>query len=95
LYKNLQETFNNAQGQKELVISNSTIHSLPLGYEKLNTLESLVFANCKNLNLEKVFEQLKALPNLKSLEISNSKIYQLPENIGNLSQLSYTQHKRK
>ena len=87
VYADLEAKIQEAGTRKELIITNSTIHSLPIGIGKLVNLERVVFANCKNLNLEKVLEQLAPLKNIQYLELSNCGLYSLPANIGNLSSL--------
>ena len=87
LYADLESKINSASNSNELIITNSTIHSLPLGIDKLSKVEKVVFANCKKLDVEKVIEQLSALKQLKSLSFDNCALYSLPSNIVKLEAL--------
>jgi len=87
VYADLEAKILEAGTRKELIITNSTIHTLPIGIEKLVNLEKVVFANCKKLELEKVLEQLAPLKNIQYLELSNCGLYSLPANIEKLSSL--------
>jgi Leucine-rich repeat (LRR) protein len=88
LYQDLESKIQEAEERRELVITNSTIHSLPLGVEKLVNLEKVVFANCKNLDLAKVIEQLAPLKNVSYLEFSNCGLYSIPSDIEKLANLN-------
>jgi Leucine-rich repeat (LRR) protein len=87
VYADLEAKIQEAGARKELIISNSTINILPLGIEKLVNIERVVFANCKNLEFEKVLEQLAPLKNIQYLELSNCGLYSLPANIEKMSSL--------
>lgn len=87
LYGALNEKINNAAVTDELIITNSSIHSLPISVSKLSNVNKVVFINCKNLDVPKVLDQLADLPALKSLAFTNCGLYSLPDNIVKLTNL--------
>lgn len=87
LYRALDEKIINAAVTDELIITNSSIDSLPIGVSELSNVKKVVFINCKNLDVPKVLDQLAELPSLKSLALTNCGLYSLPDNIVKLTNL--------
>lgn len=87
LYQELNDKILDAANTNELLISNSTIHSLPQSFNQLTELESLSFYNCRNLDIDVILEQVSSLKQLKSLAFVNCGLYSLSEEIVKLENL--------
>lgn len=87
LNQQLASYISNAEKTQELTITNSSIHRLPSGIEKLNNLEAVYFNNCKNINVDVVLDQLKGNTQLKEISFINCNLYQLPGTISQYKQL--------
>lgn len=71
----------------QLTIQSSALSVFPNSIKNFRNLKTLTLRRCKSVHLEALFEQIKDLPQLSTLEIVFSEKDKLPENIGLLKKI--------
>ena len=72
---------------KEIVFTENTFESLPVGYENLYSIENISFIGNENLDYNTLIQQLSTLPNLKGLTMDIVTIFDLPNTLGDLKNI--------
>ncbi|MFL5765755.1 MAG: hypothetical protein ACJ77K_17545 [Bacteroidia bacterium] len=73
---------------QSVVFESNTFESLPYGYEGLYTVSELTFRSNEKLDQNALVDQLKDLPNLRTLSTDLYTIFDLPEDLSGLKNLA-------
>lgn len=87
VYRSLEDALLNKEDVHILDLSRQTFEVLPSSIALLTNLEDLRLRHCRKLKLENAFEVLAPLEQLRKLDLSWSRLYELPKNISKLEHL--------
>ncbi|OFY85353.1 MAG: hypothetical protein A3F72_03555 [Bacteroidetes bacterium RIFCSPLOWO2_12_FULL_35_15] len=73
---------------KTIVFNENRFSSLPYGYEGLYSIENLTFKNNEDFDYTALLDQLITLPNLSDLTLEVVTIFELPDKLGQLKNLT-------